>query len=88
MVLTLKYCFVNKKIVVCVAVAIVAAATVIGLNALGPSNEKDSLFEENVEALTDLEQDMQQAIWEVHRWPNGDFNCTRGGGDVCKYAKS
>lgn len=44
------------------------------------SNE---LFEENVEALTRIENDYQKKEWIVYEHGNGDFNCTKGGTRSC-----
>ena len=44
------------------------------------SNE---LFEENVEALTRVENDYQKKEWIVYEHGNGDFNCTKGGTRSC-----
>lgn len=36
---------------------------------------------ESVEALMDLE--LNQPIWMIHYWDNGDYNCTKGGNQIC-----
>lgn len=36
---------------------------------------------ESVEALMDLERN--QPIWMIHYWDNGDYNCTKGGNQIC-----
>lgn len=53
--------------------AIIAAKTI--------SDQRDPFFDDNIEALTDLE--LNQPIWLIHHWENGDYNCTKGGNEVC-----
>ena len=72
----------KKKLIVAAGMVIVAAAALC----IKVSKEiivSNELFEENVEALTRVENDYQKGIWIVYEHGNGDFNYTKGGTRSC-----
>ena len=72
----------KKSIIAAVAAGIM---TIAGMAAVKTVSHEASLFERNVEALSYSEKDFDKAKWIVHRWENGDFNCTDGGKERCAY---
>lgn len=72
----------KKKLIVAAGMVIVAAAALC----IKVSKEiivSNELFEENVEALTRVENDYQKKEWIVYEHGNGDFNCIKGGTRSC-----
>ncbi len=72
----------KKKLIVSAGMVIVAAAALC-IKVSKESVVSNELFEENVEALTRVENDYQEKIWIVYEHGNGDFNCTKGGTRSC-----
>lgn len=72
----------KKKLIVSAGMVIVAAVALC-IQVSKESVVSNELFEENVEALTRVENDYQKEIWIVYEHDNGDFNCTKGGTRSC-----
>lgn len=72
----------KKKLIVSAGMVIVAAAALC-IQVSNESVVSNELFEENVEALTRVENDYQKEIWIVYEHGNVDFNCTKGGTRSC-----
>ena len=72
----------KKKLIVSAGMVIVAAAALC-IQVSKESVVSNELFEENVEALTRVENDYQKEICIVYEHGNGDFNCTKGGTRSC-----
>lgn len=72
----------KKKLIVAAGMVIVAAVALC-IQVSKESVVSNELFEENVEALTRVENDYQKKVWIVYEHGNGDFNCTKGGTRSC-----
>lgn len=72
----------RKKLIVSAGMVIVAAVALC-IQVSKESVVSNELFEENVDALTRVENDYQKEIWIVYERGNGDFNCTKGGTRSC-----
>lgn len=72
----------KKKLIVAAGMVIVAAVALC-IKVSKESVVSNELFEENVEALTRVENDYQKEILIVYEHGNGDFNCTKGGTRSC-----
>lgn len=72
-----------KKILIVSAGMVIVAAAALCIKVSKESVVSNELFEENVEALTRVENDYQKKEWRVYEHGNGDFNCTKGGTRSC-----
>lgn len=72
----------KKKLIMAAGMVIVAAAALC-IKVSKESVVSNELFEENVEALTRVENDYHKKEWIVYEHGNGDFNCTKGGTRSC-----
>ena len=73
-----------KKAILLAAGAVLLAATVSTfVYVKNGSDSMDELFDANVEALTQNEDDLSSAIWIRSYRQDGGYNCTKGGDETC-----
>ena len=70
----------EKKVFIYVIACIIIAASTFIVSKTYRS-QCESFLDDNIEALMDLE--LNQPIWIIHHWENGDYNCTKGGSEIC-----
>lgn len=74
----------KKKSFIAMLVATIAAIVISAvLAASNFSPTPDPLFEDNLDALTSIENDLNNPVWEVYHRPDGGFNCAKGGNETC-----
>lgn len=74
----------KKKSFIAMLVATIAAIVISAvLTVSNFSPTPDPLFEDNLDALTSIENDLNNPVWEVYHRPDGGFNCTKGGNETC-----
>lgn len=69
----------KKSLIYVFACIIIAASTFIVSKTY--RSQYFIILDDNIEALMDLE--LNHPIWIIHHWENGDYNCTKGGSEIC-----
>ena len=73
----------KKKLILAASVAIVAAAAFCGISSAVRISSKNDILNQNVEALSSGELNLNDPVWIKYHREDGGFNCTRGGEEVC-----